>query len=106
PRAINSGGSQLLASVLSDAKFKGYATSIYEQSHRLTDIITELMDYAKPVAPQAQNADVAQLIERAVRDAKAQSDPADRKLEITMLGESVPEAAVDPKQISAAMQEV
>jgi signal transduction histidine kinase len=104
PLAIISGRSQLLASVLSDPKLQLSAKSIYEQSHRLTDIITELMDYAKPVPPAPRNTDLAEMVEHAIKDAKERCNPADRKLEITM-GE-LPEVAVDPQQVGAALREV
>jgi len=51
PLAVISGRSQLLATQLSDPKLKHAATLIHEQSHRLSEIITELMDFAKPAPP-------------------------------------------------------
>ena len=52
PLAVISGRSQFLESILSDPKEKGMAHLIHEQSQRLSDIITELMDFAKPVPPK------------------------------------------------------
>jgi signal transduction histidine kinase len=51
PLAVISGRSQLLATQLSDAKQRSSANLIFEQSHRLSAIITELMDFAKPEPP-------------------------------------------------------
>lgn len=48
PLAVISGRSQLLAQQLTDAKFKASAQLIYEQSHRLSAIITDLMEFARP----------------------------------------------------------
>jgi signal transduction histidine kinase len=104
PLAVISGRSQLLASQLADPKQKAAAHLIHEQSHRLTDIITELMDFAKPVPPKPIESDVAELIDRAIHEAKLHNDPADRKIEVT-IGD-VPSVTVDKDQIVAALVEV
>ena len=104
PLAVISGRSQLLASQLSDPKFKASAHLIHEQSHRLSAIITELMDFAKPEPPAVQQTELADLVDRAVHEAKMHSDPADRRFEVTC--GDVPLVAVDPRQVAAALTEV
>jgi putative nucleotidyltransferase with HDIG domain len=104
PLAVISGRSQLLASQLTDPRQKAMAHLIYDQSHRLSEIITEMMDFAKPVPPHFEESDLADLLERALHDAKQQSDPADRTIELTM--GDVPPVIVDPKQVAAALTEV
>jgi signal transduction histidine kinase/HD-like signal output (HDOD) protein len=104
PLAVISGRSQLLSSQLSDPKLKAAAHAIYEQSHRLSAIITELMNFAKPAPPTPLRAELAEIVERSICEAKIQSDPADRQIEVAM-GE-LPKVAVDPGQISAALTEV
>lgn len=104
PLAVISGRSQLLASTLSDPKQKAMAHLIYEQSHRLSQIITELMDFAKPVPPAVVESDVAELVQRALHEAKAIPDHADRSVEVTFA--DVPPVAVDVTQVVAAMVEV
>jgi len=104
PLAVISGRSQLLASQLTDPKQKAMAHLIYDQSHRISEIISELMDFAKPVPPQVEDADIADLIARALHDAKQHTDPADRTIELTM--GDVPLVLVDPKQVAAALTEV
>ena len=93
PLAVISGRSQLLASQLTDPRQKAMAHLIYDQSHRLSEIITEMMDFAKPVPPKIEEADPADLLARALHDAKQQSDPADRTIELTM--GDVPPVMVD-----------
>ena len=61
PLAVISGRSQLLAAQLADPKQKAMAHLIYDQSHRLSEIISELMDFAKPVPPQIAESDLADL---------------------------------------------
>ncbi len=98
PLAVISGRSQLLALQLTDPKHKAAAHLIQEQAHRLSAIITELMDFARPEPPHPVMTDVAELLERALHEAKLQNDPADRSIELTI--EEVPAAMVDPGQIS------
>jgi signal transduction histidine kinase len=89
---------------LSDARHQLAARQITEQSHRISQIITDLMDFAKPVPPKVASADVADIVERAMHDAKMHADQVDRAIEVTM-GE-VPRVLVDPEQVSAAIAEV
>src|SRR5438477_263379 len=77
---------------------------IFGQSRRLADIISELMDFAKPVPPTCVEADLADLIDRSLHDAKMQTETADRTIEVT-LGD-VPNVIVDAQQVSAALVEV
>jgi len=86
------------------AKQKAMATLVYEQSQRLSDIITELMDFAKPVPPQIKECDLADLIDRALHEAKMQADVVDRRVELT-IGD-VPAVVVDPDQVMAALMEL
>jgi putative nucleotidyltransferase with HDIG domain len=104
PLAVISGRSQLLASQLSDPKHKASATAIYEQSHRLSGIITELMNFARPAPPVTRSADLSEIVQRSIHEAKVHSDPADRQIEV-MMGD-VPKVAVDPSQVGAALCEV
>lgn len=104
PLAVISGRSQLLAGQLSDPKFKAAAHLIHEQSHRLSAIITELMDFAKPEPPAPQQTELADLVDRAVHEAKMHNDPADRRFEVTC--GDVPLIVVDPRQVTAALTEV
>jgi signal transduction histidine kinase len=94
----------LLAAQLADPKQKAMAHLIYDQSHRLSEIISELMDFAKPVPPRIEESDLADLVARALHDAKQEADPADRTIEVTM--GDIPMVMVDPKQVAAALSEV
>jgi putative nucleotidyltransferase with HDIG domain len=104
PLAVIAGRSQLLASQLTDPKLKHAATLIYEQSHRLSEIISELMDFAKPVPAVTAAVDLADLVGRSLHDAKMQSDPADRTVEVTLT--DVPPVRVDETQVAAAVAEL
>ena len=104
PLAVISGRSQLLTLQLTDPKQKHAAELIFEQSHRVSEIITELMDFAKPAPPVRAETDLVELVERALHEAKLLSDPADRSIEVTIA--DVPTVMVDPKQLTAALTEV
>jgi HD-like signal output (HDOD) protein/signal transduction histidine kinase len=104
PLAVISGRSQLLASQLKDPKLKSAALLIFEQSHRLSQIITELMDFACPTKAAVENCEVARIVEQAVTEAKAGTDSADRTISVTV--GDVPAVTVDPKQVAAALAEV
>src|SRR5205823_1835158 len=77
PLAVISGRSQLLASQLEDPKQKTAAKLIHDQSQRLSDIITELMNFAKPTPPKLSVIEPAELVNKALHEAKLTSDPAD-----------------------------
>ncbi|MGH7177277.1 MAG: HDOD domain-containing protein [Tepidisphaeraceae bacterium] len=104
PLAVISGRSQLLAAQLADAKHKAAAHLIHEQSHRLSQIISELMDFATPTAPKLADTDVSELLDRALHQAKTQSESADRTVELTV--SDVPNVSVDPEQVAGAIAEV
>jgi signal transduction histidine kinase/HD-like signal output (HDOD) protein len=104
PLAVISGRSQLLAAQLTEPKLKHAATLIHEQSHRLSEIITELMDFAQPAPAKPQILDVADLVGRSLHDAKMMSDSTDRTVETTLT--DVPPVNVDESQVSAAVSEL
>jgi putative nucleotidyltransferase with HDIG domain len=107
PLAVISGRSQLLASQLSDPKLRAAATVISEQSHRLSGIITELMAFAKPQPPTIGRAELADVIGRSIHQAKMQSDPADRTIELTVSDSpAMPAVLVDPEQVAGALEQV
>src|ERR1700722_1461449 len=104
PLAVIAGRSQLLVSQLTDPKLRALAQVILEQSNRISQIVTELMEYAKPNPPDKRSCDVSDLLDRALHEAKARSDSADRKIETTM--GDVPLVIVDANQVTAALIEV
>src|SRR5205807_8040772 len=104
PLAVISGRSQLLASQLTDPKQKQAAKTISDQAHVITDIITELMAFAKPVPPKVVECELPELVGRALHEAKSQTDPADRQIEVTMT--DIPPVMVDPQQVTAALTEI
>lgn len=103
PLAVISGRSQLLASELSDPRQKSMAQLIADQSQRLSDMITDLMDFAKPTPPKPVVMDTAQLISRSLEQAKRRVELADRQVEVTF-GDA-PAVVVDVDQVASAIAE-
>jgi putative nucleotidyltransferase with HDIG domain len=104
PLAVISGRAQILAAALEDPKLRQAAQLIHEQSHRLSQIITDLMDFARPAQARCGMVEVADLIERAVYDAQARDQGYARKMETTVA--EVPPVMVDGEQVKAALAEV
>jgi putative nucleotidyltransferase with HDIG domain len=104
PLAVISGRSQLLAAQLEDPRHKAAAHLIYEQSHRLSGIITDLMDFARPQPPNVRECAPADLVHRALADAKARVDTADRVIDVRTT--DVPRVMVDGGQVAGALAEV
>ncbi len=105
PLAVISGRSQLLARQLSDQPdLKHAATTIAEQSHRLSQIITDLMEFARPVPPNPRPMDLAELLDQALYEAKTLTAPANRLIEVTM--DRIPDVIVDGEQVRAAFAQI
>jgi signal transduction histidine kinase/HD-like signal output (HDOD) protein len=104
PLAVIAGRAQLLAAELADPRQQGSAKLITEQSDRLSRIITELMDYAQPSPSAIGPCDADELIARAVEQAKARDDMADRRVEVAI--DQVPRLFVDFRQVVSALAEV
>lgn len=104
PLAVISGRSQLLAASLSDPKHRQAAQLIYDKSQQLSDIITELMYFARPLAPKSAPTPVVTIVEQAIEQAKGRSKIDDRNIDVR-LGE-LPEAEVDGQQVASAIAEI
>ncbi len=104
PLMVISGRSQLLAGTLEDPKQKQAAQLIYEKSQKLSDIITELMHFARPQSPQFAPATISGLFEYATNQTKGRPEIADRQIE-TLIGD-VPMVDVDGNQVGSAIAEI
>lgn len=104
PLMVISGRSKLLEQELSDPKQRDAARKIFENSQRLSAMITELMAFARPEPARAVEVPVNTLLDRALAAAKTAEDPADRLLEHHP--GPAPVTVVDADQVSAALTEV
>lgn len=104
PLAVISGRSQLLASTLTDELPKKSAKLIAEQTERLSGMITELMEFAKPVPPVMGAVDVASAVARAVEGAKARPGQSGRAVAVGAT--DVPAVRGDSGQVAGALTEI
>ena len=105
PLAVVCGRAQLLASKLSDPQLKQEATLIATQGDRLSQIITDMMEFAKPHAPKPVPLQIGPIAEEAVKLAaeRAGTQSAPVRLESAS---NIPPAQGDAKQLRGAIVEV
>jgi putative nucleotidyltransferase with HDIG domain len=104
PLMVISGRSKMLETELSDPKQKDIAGKIFQNSQRLSDIITEMMDFARPQTAKIAEVPVNTLLDRAISTAKQLENLSDRTLVST--ADETPAVKVDAEQIVAALAEV
>lgn len=101
PLAVISGRAQILAQQLTDERQQASAQLVYEQSQRLSDIITELMDFARPMPATPAPTDTDSLVRRAIAEVRTNCAVGQRSIQV---GSAPAELAlVDAQQISAAL---
>jgi signal transduction histidine kinase len=107
PLAVISGRSQLLAMTLpGGSKEQKAAQTIYEQSHRLSDLITSLRLFADPPKVDAKPTDMNQLLDDAIKRARAEhKGDAVRQVDL-QIKSKLPPLLVDPGQIGQALLEL
>jgi signal transduction histidine kinase len=105
PLAIISGRAQILAERCSDRTLKSMAAQIFEQSHRLSDMITAMRSVAEPAVPDVRPIELTALLERIVQDFSPK-----RTGEATIqlaVDEGLPRTVnLDPDQITRAVHEL
>ncbi len=106
PLAVISGRAQLMRDkAASDEEGKVWAT-IAEQSQRISDIITELMDFASPPQPAPAEIDVARLLESAAKEFSSSAHPQAAAVRVDIdTGEDTPPAWADAAQVREAVVE-
>ena len=103
PLAVISGRSQLLAASLADPRDKQAAQLIFDKSQRLSEMISELMHFARPHPPSPSTWPLGHLADEALELARARVDFARRKITLDL---AVPDLHVDPRQVAGALAEV
>ncbi len=107
PLAVVCGRAQLLAAKIQDVSMKQEASLIAQQGERLSQIITDMMDFAKPHAPRPAPVGVDVLVNEAVKTAVERAGgvihPPKVKIEIAP---GLPAMKVDGKQIKNALAEI
>lgn len=106
PLAVVCGRAQLLASRMNDPALKQDAMQIAQQGERLSQIITDLMEFARPAQPQPKEIAIIQVVEDAigVANERAGQGPLVR-IRLEASGD-IPPAKLDEKQIRSALAEI
>ncbi len=105
PLAIISGRSQILSQRLNEQpELKSMSDQIFNESHRLSDMITALRSFAEPTEPQRRPVDLAQLLQKVIQEITSK-DPEMHSTSL-VIKEKVPQVAIDPDQIGRAVQEL
>jgi signal transduction histidine kinase/HD-like signal output (HDOD) protein len=104
PLAIISGRAQQLAADEEDQARRDILNLIVQQAGRISDIILELHQFARPPAPAFQTVDPAALAAQVAAEFDSQTKPANVVLRVD--APPAPPISVDPKQVAAAIREV
>ncbi len=107
PLAVISGRAQLMREKARTKREREMWDLIYEQAHRISDIITGLMEYATPPRAQPEPIEVGGFLKDLARSFSSSDHPqaASAKVDITV-DEGVPPVQADRGQLHAAMYEL
>jgi signal transduction histidine kinase len=104
PLAIVVGRAELMAESAQGADRQTWQI-IAQQAQRISDIISEMMEFARPAPPQPRLVDLAELLD-SVRQA-AQDRPATRQMELQVeVAPDTPPALADAQQIIGVLLEL
>jgi signal transduction histidine kinase len=112
PLMVMSGRAQLLAAKISDPGMKQEARLIDEQAQRLSQMITDMMEFAKPVTPRMGALNMPAILEEAAMaaveraTATGTASAAKIKIEPAHACAALPPVRGDAKQIRNALMEI
>ncbi len=105
PLAIIVGRSQFLATSEEEEDRKTMLQAISRQGQVIADIISDLMEFAKPSIPQPHSVTIENLLEQVIASQKALAQENQVILEVKTEG-NLPAIFVDPGQIRTAVEEL
>lgn len=105
PLAIISGRSQLLLAGEKDQKRRDALTAIQQNSERISEIVSELMAFARPADPQMQSLMAHNWLPQASREViEALGDD---QIQLTCsIADDLPEVTIDPEQLKTVLTEL
>lgn len=108
PLAVISGRSQLLSLSLDQgSKHQQSAQLIYQESHRLSDLITALHMFADPPLAQCKPVDLLKLLDEAIRKTKRDRPKRERDVEVFLSAkQELPIINCDAPQVARAVSEL
>jgi len=104
PLAVVSGRAQLMRDKARDPEQRRTWQTIAEQAQRISDIITDLMDFARPAVPEPQVLDARSVLDEAARAFSSSHHPQAEscKVDIEVDGD-VPRLSADAGQLQAVL---
>jgi putative nucleotidyltransferase with HDIG domain len=108
PLAVIAGRSQLLTMSLdSGTREQAAAQTIFEQAHRLSDLITALRMIADPPRAQRRPVDLHSVLDEAIKKAQTRSGKPDKLKPVTFkVKDHLPAVNIDPSMVSGAVTEL
>lgn len=107
PLAVISGRSQLLSMTLAaGTKEQKAAQTIFEQSHRLSDLITSLRLFAEPPKPNKKPTDMNLLLDATLKRVQQDGQSTAEKLICLQIKSRLPMLTIDPEQVMQAIAEL
>jgi signal transduction histidine kinase len=106
PLAVIMGRTQLLVSSETNPQRKESLELIVRRTQQITDIITELMEFARPAQPAPKTLAVSELINQAQKVVNKKLQPAKNIILDAKLSDTLPDVFVDGKQVSDALAEL
>jgi putative nucleotidyltransferase with HDIG domain len=104
PLAVVSGRAQLMRDRAGGEEERKAWQVIADQAQRISDIITALMEYARPAQPRREAVGVEELLNSAVAALREMDDPQARAAEVDIRSDArTPAAVVDRSQVEAAV---
>lgn len=106
PLAVISGRSQLLSiSLTPGTKEQKAAQTIFEQAHRLSDLITSLRMFADPPRADPKPTDIGTLLQEAIKRVHKEQGAADKPVNL-QIKSKLPPVSLDAEQIQKAITEL
>ena len=106
PLAVVSGRAQLMSEQAQDPVQRDCWRLIATQAGRISDIISELMDFASPLPAKAVSIDVKSMLIEAVRVAQSNAPQVSRWRVDIDVSEDTPPIGADAKQLQSVMEEL
>jgi putative nucleotidyltransferase with HDIG domain len=105
PLAIISGRAQLLQDQEPDSDKSKALEVIVSQAKRASEIITELMDFAKPVKPQSKTIHLPELFQRQIASFSEANKLKQDQIQVE-IGKQAEEVYCDEQQLASAIKEI